>query len=895
MAFNINAQVILSGPKNLGKISKQIQTSLGKSGAIKVKIDPSSLRNIKILNSTVGTLNTNISSLNSSASKLQSTLSGVNSNLSKASSATSSFSKSQSNTASSIKNVNNALQQQNQQLGNLGKRFLSTAKTAVAFGLISRPIYDLQRAFIGATKDAVAFEREIVKISQVTGQTVNQLGNLRSDINRLSTSLGISANELAETARIIAQTGQSAENTRVILEALSRSTLAPTFGKITDTTEGLVAALGQFNLGAKDSEAILGALNRVSKNFAVEAEDLISVIRRTGGVFAQAAGDSRNTIGALEELIAIFTAVRSTTRESADTIAAGLRTIFSRIQRRGTIEVLEQFNIQLTNAKGQFIGVFPAFDELSRKLDSLIKQGDALTLSAIAEELGGIRQIGKLLPAIAQFDKARSALEQAQKGAVEGLGSDVDKALNTIDNRIKRVRESFSELIRTVFESPAFQSFAKTVLTLSETFLNFGTTIAKAIEPILPLLATLGAVKLGNIAAGFIGGGGLGKVAGAASAVTGQATASNTAQVAAAAQQSVSIEQQMLSVLNQVSTQLSNIFSLQSADNKLRNNQLSNIFQAINQQAARSAAPTVVGGFGGPRRRASGGQIYGFNRGGMVPGTGNRDTVPAMLTPGEFVIKKSSVESIGAGNLAAMNFNKGGKARGKGKGRRAYVFDFDDTLGVSGSSGKELFSSDPQLAAARQDKLRNARATSLANSARKRSQQGYDVHVLTARFGSPQDEAALKDFLTTAGIKPGRTIFTGGLFKGEREPGKKPGTTRQLSTASKKARILAELSKEYDSILFLDDAIENVLKAKEVKGVKPIAVNKQTQALKRAATGGLIPGFAPGGRVRRQIGGVSGVTGKTQIRNKTGENLGLGNDVFNVNFKITKSILYKIF
>ena len=493
MAFNINAQVILSGPKNLGKISKQIQTSLGKSGAIKVKIDSSSLRNIKILNSTVGTLNTNIASLNSSASKLQSTLNGVNRNLSKASSATSSFSKSQSNTASSIKNVNNALQQQNQQLGNLGKRFLSTAKTAVAFGLISRPIYDLQRAFIGATKDAVAFEREIVKISQVTGQTVKQLSNLRSDINRLSTSLGVSANELAETARIIAQTGQTAQDTRIILEALSRSTLAPTFGAITDTTEGLIAALSQFNLDAKDSEAILGALNRVSKNFAVEAEDLISVIRRTGGVFAQAAGDSRNTIDALEELIAIFTAVRSTTRESADTIAAGLRTIFSRIQRRGTIEFLEQFNIQLTNAKGEFIGVFPAFDELSRKLDTLIKQGDALTLSAIAEELGGIRQIGKLVPAIAQFDKARSALEEAQRGAAEGLSGDVAKGLDTIDNRLKRVRESFSELIRTVFESPAFQAFAKTILTVSEELLKLSTNIVKFIEPLLPVLAALGA------------------------------------------------------------------------------------------------------------------------------------------------------------------------------------------------------------------------------------------------------------------------------------------------------------------------------------------------------------------------------------------------------------------
>jgi hypothetical protein len=42
----------------------------------------------------------------------------------------------------------------------------------------------------------------------------------------------------------------------------------------------------------------------------------------------------------------------------------------------------------------------------------------------------------------------------------------------------------------------------------------------------------------------------------------------------------------------------------------------------------------------------------------MVPGSGNRDTVPAMLQPGEFVIRKSSVKRLGAGNLAAMNENK---------------------------------------------------------------------------------------------------------------------------------------------------------------------------------------------------------------------------------------------
>ena len=57
----------------------------------------------------------------------------------------------------------------------------------------------------------------------------------------------------------------------------------------------------------------------------------------------------------------------------------------------------------------------------------------------------------------------------------------------------------------------------------------------------------------------------------------------------------------------------------------------------------------------GVQGKSQGGKILAFARGGMVPGSGNRDTVPAMLQPGEFVIRKSSVKKIGADNLAKMN------------------------------------------------------------------------------------------------------------------------------------------------------------------------------------------------------------------------------------------------
>ncbi len=53
-----------------------------------------------------------------------------------------------------------------------------------------------------------------------------------------------------------------------------------------------------------------------------------------------------------------------------------------------------------------------------------------------------------------------------------------------------------------------------------------------------------------------------------------------------------------------------------------------------------------------------------FNLGGLVPGQGNEDSVPAMLTPGEFVMSKDAVGHWGKGTLAGMNAAGGGKNSG---------------------------------------------------------------------------------------------------------------------------------------------------------------------------------------------------------------------------------------
>ena len=55
--------------------------------------------------------------------------------------------------------------------------------------------------------------------------------------------------------------------------------------------------------------------------------------------------------------------------------------------------------------------------------------------------------------------------------------------------------------------------------------------------------------------------------------------------------------------------------------------------------------------------------FFNFNRGGVVPGSGNSDTVPAMLRPGEVVISKRAAQEFGVGNLLAINAAAGAKSK----------------------------------------------------------------------------------------------------------------------------------------------------------------------------------------------------------------------------------------
>ena len=417
--------------------------------------------------------------------------------------------------------------------------------------------YDAARMIINAvtqtiresTKAAVDFEREMVKVSQVTGQSMKSLKGLERTITNLSTSMGVSSSSLVKTAKTLAQTGMIAKDVEYALSALAKTTLAPTFDDIKNTTETAIAAMRQFGIEAKDLERELGRINALAANFAVEASDIGVAIRRAGGAFKSAGGN-------LMELEALFTSVRATTRETAETIATGFRTIFTRMQRPKTIQFMRQLGIELQDMQGHFVGPYEAV----RKLNVALSQLDPrdVRYSQIVEQLGGFRQVSKVIPMIQQFATAQKALTVAQAGG-KSLTDDAVKAQQALAVQLEKVREEFRSLFRELMASKGFQSMIKMALDLSRAIIK----ITDALAPLIPMLGTIVAAK----GVAMLGGKGMGVM----------------------------------------------------------------------------------------RGKASGGRVHAFAQGGLVPGRGNRDTVPAMLTPGEFVIKKSSVKKLGVNNLANAN------------------------------------------------------------------------------------------------------------------------------------------------------------------------------------------------------------------------------------------------
>jgi len=373
-----------------------------------------------------------------------------------------------------------------------GKRF-------AAFTAATTGFFFLTSAFKKGITEASNFEVELLKIKQVTRESVGNLTSLANEVFKVSRGFGVSSKEILSVGLTLAQAGRSIDEIKQSLGPLAKTRLAATFGDITDTVNALIAAQEQFKISSSDTEQVLGSLNVLSARYAVEANDLTVAIQKAGGAFASLQESTKPGKRSLNELLALFTAVRSTTRESADTVATGLRTIFARIRRPKTIDFLESFGINLRDTEGLLKGPLEQIQAIAKGIKDINPRD--IRFSQIIEEVGGIRQQSKVIPLLQQITKAEQALIVATQGA-NSLTRDAEIAQLSLANQLTKTREEFLKLINDGFNNEGFRQFSRLVLEITSGFIK----MADAIAPILPAITALSLSRLAIGGPGFLSG-----------------------------------------------------------------------------------------------------------------------------------------------------------------------------------------------------------------------------------------------------------------------------------------------------------------------------------------------------------------------------------------------------
>jgi hypothetical protein len=474
------------------------------------------------------------------------------------------------------------------------------AQSFAAYAVASTAIIKLSGFVTSATEDAIKYEKELINISQTTGDSIALTNVFSKSLENISTKYNVTLSKTAELTRTLAQAGLSIREATQAAEILARTSLLAGFDSLTSTTEGFIAVMETFDLSVTRAGKVLESINNISNAYAVESSDLVQAISRTGGAFAAAGGS-------VEELLALITAVRSTTRESAETISTGFRTIFARLERPKTIQYFKALGIQLETAEGQFIGPYQSILAISKGLQELNIQVGSTKFAQIIEEIGGIRQISKVIPLLTQTKKAQEALNEAFDNGPETVKS-IEKAQQGLGYRLGALQKEFAVLISQVVDSKGFKILADIFINLSKSVIQFSTVL----KPLLSLLAPVVTLLAGRGIGQALQGGGLKNAFGPNKDVRRRNKLEKQRDRTQAATGGVATQRQQ---------------------------------RTIDEKNAQLEEVTTL-------KRASGGP---------VPGSGSGDTVPAMLTPGEYVINKKSSQAIGYGNLAKINkYAKGG-------------------------------------------------------------------------------------------------------------------------------------------------------------------------------------------------------------------------------------------
>ena len=565
--------------------------------------------------------------------------------------------------------LNQLLKQGSTQLLNFGKN-TQWAGRQLMVGLT------IPLSILGSTaaKTFMEMEQAVLKFERVYGDlttTGDATNKAIADIQRLGkefTKYGIAVKdtvEMAATAAAMGLTG-GALNSQVIA-----ATRLAVLGQVEQqqALETTISLQNAFGISSDELAQKINFLNAVENQTVLSIEDLTVAIPKAGPVVKQLGGS-------VEDLAFFMTAMKEggiNASEGANALKSGLASMINPAKK--TSEFLAGLGINIKgivdsnagNLKGTVVG-------LARALDTL----DPLNRARAIEQLFGKFQFARLSTLFQNVTK-----DSSQAARALGLaGASVEELAILSERELAKVEDSTGAKFK-----KAMENLKNELVPVGKAFLQAVTPIVAFVGRILEKFNGLsdGTKKVITVMIGVIGGlapialmtfgilangvanlikffamlrGGIAKLNGSNNVLGGGFDYLTNQQIENLAE---------TNALHTSHNQLISTFNVEQASVNALAAAYGNA--ASQARALASSSPGLFNSVPGPAGAVAGLPPKKFATGGVVPGTGNKDTVPALLTPGEVVITKQTAKEnpellAALQNGSVMKYSKGtGKKR----------------------------------------------------------------------------------------------------------------------------------------------------------------------------------------------------------------------------------------
>lgn len=313
--------------------------------------------------------------------------------------------------ASAIAQSQVPLKQTSKLVENLG----TTLKNTIKWELSSSFIHGLQSGLSNAISYARNLNTSLNDIRIVTGASAEEMAKFAQTANSAARQLSTTTNAYAKASLIFYQQGLSDDEVKKRTDAVVKMANV-TKESMQDVSSYMTAVWNNFDDGSESLEHYADVMTALGAATASSTKEIAAGLEKFASI--------GKTIGlSYEYATSAVATIVDKTRQSADTVGTGLRTIFSRLQGLKLGETLEDgvdlnkyssalatVGVNILDATGAMKDMDTILDDLASKWSNL---GNAQK-TALAQTVGGVRQYTTLISLMDNWDSMEKNLSTAE-------------------------------------------------------------------------------------------------------------------------------------------------------------------------------------------------------------------------------------------------------------------------------------------------------------------------------------------------------------------------------------------------------------------------------------------------------------------------------------------------